>query len=74
MNRRIKYVYTDEDWAKQVRIENMVFLVISPVYLPLVAIYYIGEGALFLAEGIAAGVRALVKRFFFRKNRREEQL
>ncbi|MEG7333290.1 hypothetical protein [Bacillus sp. 0102A] len=70
MKRRIKNVYTDEDWAKQVRIENVIFFVISPIYLPLVAIYYIGEGALYLAEGIAAGVRAIVKRILFRKNRK----
>ncbi|MCY9132806.1 hypothetical protein MOF07_19420 [Bacillus spizizenii] len=70
MNRRIKTVYTDEDWAKQVRIENVIFFVISPIYLPLVAIHYIGEGALYLAEGIAFGVRAIVKRILFRKNRK----
>ncbi len=73
MKRRIRYVYTDEEWAKQVRIENVIFFVLSPIYLPLVAIYYIGEGALYTAEGIALGVRALVRRTVFRKNRREER-
>ncbi|MCE4941052.1 hypothetical protein [Bacillus velezensis] len=71
MKRRIRYVYTDAEWSKQVRIENVIFFVLSPIYLPLVAVYYIGEGALYMAEGIALGVRALVKRIFFRKNRKE---
>ncbi|MFD9274432.1 hypothetical protein ACFWA2_14455 [Bacillus subtilis] len=71
MKRRIRYVYTDAEWARKTRITAAINYVLMPIHLPLYAIYLIGLGADYLMKAIGKLVDKAVKSIVFRKNRRE---